>query len=471
MRKTIYLIFTALFIFQCFCFCVGKKKERAKPEKDTVANFEQFETGKIIHPVHCKNDSTQNYAIYLPTSYKTDKKYPVIYAFDASARGVFPLKRYKDLAEKYDYILIGSNNSRNGLDPGTLNHMITILMDDTRSRLAIDPDRIYTTGFSGGGRVAATVGIETGIIRGVISCAAGFPQIDKPIANKFDYLAFVGDEDFNYSELTNLDKTLETTDFRHFLIVYEGKHDWAPASIFEDAFLWCEFNAMKDKLIPINDSLIKYFLKKQELEIRQFTTKGWLNEEMNGYKKITVFLNGIFEINKFNNKINAISNQSEYKNLLVNLEQFQKQEESGQGVYASSFSTKDYSWWSHEITSLNSVVNFSKNHNEIKSFKRSLAYIGLMAHLNYDNAMKNGATDQALIFLQIKNYAQPNEPVTAYLFSSYYAKLNQTDKALDYLQKAVNLGYDDIEKIREDGNFATLKSNPGFQKLVKNLSN
>ena len=79
-----------------------------------------------------------------------EKKFPCIYFFDAHARGSLPVRTYKDLAEKYGFVLIGSNISKNGTEWQVTNDGVKVLMEDTRSRINIDPKRIYTSGFSGG---------------------------------------------------------------------------------------------------------------------------------------------------------------------------------------------------------------------------------------------------------------------------------------------------------------------------------
>src|SRR5580704_3827412 len=70
--------------------------------------------GQIIAHVPCAKDATQSYALYLPSNYTPDRAWPVIYAFDPGGRGQNPVTRYQDAAEKYGYIVAGSNNSRNG---------------------------------------------------------------------------------------------------------------------------------------------------------------------------------------------------------------------------------------------------------------------------------------------------------------------------------------------------------------------
>src|SRR5438034_7497597 len=84
----------------------------------SVTNAQQTEQkfirGVVIDRVASAGDQTKSYALYLPTTYTRERKFPVIYCFDPGARGAVPVERFKDAAEKYEYIVVGSNNSRNG---------------------------------------------------------------------------------------------------------------------------------------------------------------------------------------------------------------------------------------------------------------------------------------------------------------------------------------------------------------------
>ena len=70
--------------------------------------------GKIVENVRCEKDSSQAYALYLPSHYSTDRTWPLLMAFDPRARGLTAVERFAPAAEKYGWIVVGSNNSRNG---------------------------------------------------------------------------------------------------------------------------------------------------------------------------------------------------------------------------------------------------------------------------------------------------------------------------------------------------------------------
>jgi len=70
--------------------------------------------GKVIPEVRSLADSTQRYALYLPSAYDSNESWPVIYAFDPAGQGALAVELFAPAAERFGYIVAGSNNSENG---------------------------------------------------------------------------------------------------------------------------------------------------------------------------------------------------------------------------------------------------------------------------------------------------------------------------------------------------------------------
>jgi len=65
----------------------------------------------------------------LRSSYTPQRNWPILYGFDPGGRGKQPVELFKDAAEKYGWIVVGSYNSRNG--PSVpLNDIIVALWRD-----------------------------------------------------------------------------------------------------------------------------------------------------------------------------------------------------------------------------------------------------------------------------------------------------------------------------------------------------
>src|SRR5689334_2109030 len=112
----------------------------------TLAQTESIRKGQVVETIVALNDASQSYALYLPSNYTPDRKWPVLYAFDPGARGRVPVERFKEAAEKYGWIVIGSNNSRNGPWDVAVNAW-NAMLTDSHQRFAIDDERAYATGF------------------------------------------------------------------------------------------------------------------------------------------------------------------------------------------------------------------------------------------------------------------------------------------------------------------------------------
>lgn len=65
---------------------------------------------------------------------------------------------------------------------------------------------------------------------------------------------------------------------------------------------------------------------------------------------------------------------------------------------------------------------------------------------------------------------KPENKLIRYNLACSYALTGQKDQALTSLDKAVELGYRDIEHLRQDHDLDPIKSDPRFQTIIKRLS-
>jgi len=211
---------------------------------------EDVAAGRVV-AVTCSADASQSYAVYLPSNYSADRAWPVIFAFDPGGRGSVPVERYQAAAERYGYIVAGSNNSRNGPWEVSI-RAARAMMFDAGERFRIDERRVYLAGMSGGSRVA--LGVAQGVaqgsngIAGVIASSAGFPDSKPRKSVEFPVFETAGTEDFNLSEMRQMDRALTSP---HRLAVFEGGHMWLPAEVAVEAVEWMEVQAKSGRVDEI----------------------------------------------------------------------------------------------------------------------------------------------------------------------------------------------------------------------------
>jgi poly(3-hydroxybutyrate) depolymerase len=184
--------------------------------------YPQRPAAGIVHSsVPVAAQPSNSYALYLPSGYSTPKRWPLLLIFDPFARGDVSVKLFHEAAEKYGFILVGSNNSRNFEDPSAA---IRLLWAEMKEHYAIDPRRIYTSGLSGGARVAASVALACkGCIAGVIANSAGLPNGAKPPApDVTERFLTDGTTDFNYTEQLHLKESFDARKVVSRFVIFDG---------------------------------------------------------------------------------------------------------------------------------------------------------------------------------------------------------------------------------------------------------
>ena len=261
--------------------------------------------GQIIDDVQCEGDASQHYSLYLPSNFTPLRRWPVILAFDAGGRGRRAVERYQAAAEKYGYIVAGSNNSRNGpweISLGAADAMTA----DVGKRFPVDSKRTYTAGMSGGARVAMLLALNSDSIAGVFASSAGFPDGFHQSV-RFPIFGSAGTDDFNNWEMHQLDRGVKSP---HRVEVFEGGHTWLPSELATDGVEWMEIQAMKSGLRPRDQKLIDEIFARR---MAQAETKRSRLEKMRELKSIAVDFEGFEDVAKVSEGAAALERLQDVK--------------------------------------------------------------------------------------------------------------------------------------------------------------
>jgi hypothetical protein len=317
-------------------------------------------TGQVIPDIKCRDYPSYSYSLYLPKGYTETERLPVYVAFDPGSKGILPVTRYSELAEKYRFILVGSNDSRNGLPPEQTIRIAKALISEVQSRFGADPTRIFLTGFSGGARVSCFVGMSVSKVQGVIGCGAGLQETDQQPVHSFRYFVIAGEADPNLAEVIIQDQLLSQAGWDHRLMIIPGGHAWPPPAEMEKAILW-----MRGELppLPVEDRRLADF----------------------------------YEIDR----------ETALRNTLL-----------------THFISGDTTWMKREIRKLKEQSHNAKSTNDSLIAKRLLGFLGLMSWSNSTAQLNNGLLDRAYLSLTIYRMTEPENPAVDSLFNVYYQKRN-----------------------------------------------
>ena len=221
--------------------------------------------GTIVDDVKCADDPAQSYALYVPSTYSRAQAWNLLLGFHPAARGRAIVEKYRDAAERYGYIVAASNTSRNG-PIGASAASVRAMSLDLGQRFAIDADRLYLTGLSGGARVAMQVALGKNNIAGVIASSAGYPDAKPRSSLPFAVFGTAGTDDFNYLEMRQLDRKLTSP---HYVAIFGGGHTLPPDAVALEAIEWMELQAMKSGRRRRDDALIDRLLEKRRARIAE----------------------------------------------------------------------------------------------------------------------------------------------------------------------------------------------------------
>ena len=465
-------LFITIFLFYG---CHGKSYNSTEdvknvPLQHSGAYLKPLKKGIVIDSVICSDDSSQIYAVYLPSHYDTSKKWPIIYLFDPHGVGNLPVLLYKDLAEKYGFILAGTYNSKNGMQWDASEKAGEAFIKDTWIRLSLDNNRLYTFGFSGGAKVASMIAIADGGIAGVVACGGGFPEEHPPLKQPFSFISFVGDKDFNNVTVKQLDKLLDSTNLSHQLMEFNGKHQWPPVSQIEQAFQWLDLDAMRTKTMPKNDSIIKSVRDRFLNEAADWHKKRNIVEEYYTYKKLLNFLRDLDDLGKYAAKVQEFENSDALEKYFKDEQIFEAEEAQEILEFRAHMGKMDQAWWENKVSIMKKQIQRDTTSPVALQTQRMLGYLSLVMYMGASGEMNQGNIQAATYFNGLYAMVDPTNPEHCYINATLDMAAKNTGKALENLKEAVKLGFTDSRRLEQDNNFTSLRNMPEYKTLLKEMA-
>lgn len=432
--------------------------------------------GAVVEKVVCTADQNQSYALYLPSSYASDKAWPIIYCFDPGARGSVPVSRFRQAAETYGYIVVGSNNSRNGIAVGDA---VNAMWADTHARFSIDDHRIYTAGFSGGARVAISVAIGSrGLVAGVVACGAGFPPSAAPSRDqKFVLFGAVGTDDFNLPEMRHLADALDATGATYRIDVWDGPHDWAPVEVCTTAVEWLELHAIRTGLRARDDVLVEKWLHRDEKRAAAFRSAGEWIDAAAAYRAIVSDYRGLRDTVDEEGRLEAILSEKAYAEAVKN----ERDDEFRQRKFTSEM-VRNVSLLGdaehravaladlkREVASLRKKADDTSDARARRVAQRALGEAWVAALTISGELYEKKEYRLAATTLSAADTIRPNDPGILYGLGRLYALAGDKKRAIEALRAAIAAGFSNEKLLSTDPELEALRESDEFRKLVEAL--
>jgi predicted esterase len=460
MRKL--LVLNGIAMLSCVAAIQGGQAPASNPPAQNL------QAGVLIAHQTCVAKPDQSYAVYLPSHYTPGKRWPIVYAFDPAARGNVPVELMKDAAERHSYIVVGSNNSRNGswkIEAEAAQAAI----EDTRGRLSIDDRRVYFAGFSGGARVASQIAQRCKCAAGVLLNGAGFSPGSPPSRDvTFAVFAAVGSFDFNYPEVAQLDEKLEEAGFPHLLRHFDGPHQWAPAGLMEEALAWFRLVAMKQSREPRDDAFVATQIAEATVRSRALEQSGDSYAAWREYLQEAATFDGLTDATALRQAAASLATQKSVRDEAKREKQeFQEQDRltgdisSGLASLRSDAVTRSdtRSQIEQKIIDLRERAAHEKRPEKVRIFRRALSGVLVEAMEAGEESLDAKDVRLAMDYFQLATDADPDSIWALDNLATARALTGDRKGALEALRHAK-------EKTKDPAAFSTwLNEEPAFAKL------
>ncbi|HEU5289302.1 MAG TPA: hypothetical protein VFU05_01585 [Cyclobacteriaceae bacterium] len=429
-----------------------------------LAGQEQTLTvGIVIDTVKCKANEKQSYALYLPKDYSRGSTWPVVFFYDPAARGNLPVNQYRSIAEKYQCILVGSNNSRNG-PLNVTQEAEQAMLRDVENRFSIDKGRLFISGFSGGARASVYMAMQRKIYAGIIACGAAFPVIGKLSKENIPFIEVVGNRDMNFTEAIQTEDYLTGINYPHALLLFQGTHAWPPPETYDQAIFWQLFRVKppsKSLAISYDSSIVTK--AKQEIASGQLWLAHW------NLKNVISFSLKVDSLKKsISSKPMFVKQQKSFVKVLQNENDIVTQiyERLGRLSYAKHDSVFKESEWK---SMLMGVKKYGKSDNilEVDMSERIVQQVTIACFENYKQQLKLKNYFQSSLAARVLVLVQP-EPNSYVMLARSYAKIDRRNAAVQALSKAAELGLSD-KSVLKSNDFSMLVSEKKFNAVVQQV--
>lgn len=207
----------------------------------------------------------ESFSVYVPPAYDANVPHGLLLWISAGDGGGMP-KGWEELMDRRKLIWIGANRAGNGHSvPGRRMPLALDAVHNAEKTYNIDPNRVYTSGLSGGGRVASVLAIHYpdifsgGIFVVGAECWELIPVTGKPgraykpmprppekylamARQRGRYVLLTGDNDFNRQQTKDYYDHGYKKKLEHVLYmqVPEMGHQMPPAEWYEKAIIFLD---------------------------------------------------------------------------------------------------------------------------------------------------------------------------------------------------------------------------------------
>jgi len=455
---------------------------RAEEAADKAASAKEPRAGEVVEKLSTEHSPEQEYALFLPSGYGAPEKvWPVLFVLDPRGRAVSGIDRFQAAAERHQWIIISSHQSRSDTFREVNYKALNALLLEAQTRYSVDMKRFYLAGMSGTAHASWRFGQALeGSVAGVIAAAGGVQTSTQgpPGEAKFSYYGITGTADFNYQETMELEEHLLERGIDHRIVIFEDRHGWPPHEYTERALDWMQFQAVKRGLAPSDPVLVD-----AELELARSAAQAAEDpiEQLRRYGDIVRDFEGVREVDAEGAEVGRLEAS---RQLAVRRRQEKKLASAERaymkgrmGAWLSDMENPDRpptlkeSLVTLRIESLQRRVAAAEDRFDVYSAKRSLdnLYVQVAFYLPREYEQSRDLERLARC-LEIAVAIYPSRASGRWRLAKVYADSGREKMAMAALEKAVSLGDVDVGRLKTDPSWERLRERPEWNELLAEAS-
>ena len=211
-----------------------------------VSELMDAQSHEALYEVVTK-DASVEWEVYVPESYSADKPAGILVYISPLPSAQIP-RRWKAVLDRHNLIWVGANRAGNQVMTKRRMLLAALAPVFVQDRYAVNTDRIFAAGLSGGGRVTSIVAIEFAqLFKGAIFiCGVNPPVAEQPVLldliqqNRFVFLT--GSKDFNKNETKKVYSTYRDLGVQNIklMVIPHMSHRNPDALEFEEAIRYLD---------------------------------------------------------------------------------------------------------------------------------------------------------------------------------------------------------------------------------------
>ena len=296
---------------------------------------------------------------------------------------------------------------------------------------------------------------------------------EKPLP--FPVFGVAGVEDFNWIELRQLHKALDSIGSTNRFVTFDGDHTWAPPDFCLTAIEWMELQAMKSGRRGRDEKLIAELFDKMAGQARADESAKRVYEAFLKYEAIAKDFNGLREATDFARRADELRSSREVKDHLKQEKMAeQAQRQRSQEFFAAREQLKSAENPAMAMMEIKSLISDlrKKAASRDESVERLVArralgsfYVSMNEEANRHRAAKK--YQEAAASLALAAEIRPDNPQIFFSLARACALGGDKRKALEALKKAVELGFTNADEIAGNADFAPISNEAAYKKLIE----